>query len=228
MKEYDAVDKMLDALIEDAAILAAEELANELPEPEPVEFSKEHIRKMKAIFQKPQRKLKMAKIARYSRRAAVVLLVMILVSGATIFSVEAWRVQFLNFVISVTQTNTDIVLTGENRGTSYRDDLIELNYIPSDFELTGDRKHAERIWLEFESSENYFGLAVRSGGGALSIDTENAFMQKMTINGCEAYLSVNENVTILVWHDTVYSYTLDGNIEENEIIRIAKNVQRIE
>ena len=228
MKEFDALDILLDAVIKDATVLAIEELADELPEPEPVEFSKSHQRRMKAIFRGPQRRLRMKRIVKYSQRIAVVLLVMILVSAATVFSVEAWRIQFLNFVVSVSQTNTDISFTEDDKGDSYSDDLITLGYIPDGFVLVESDSRIDYIVLGFMKNESFFRISMTNIDALISIDTENAKTQKTQVGKYEAFISTNDNATILVWHDTVYAYRLSGNIDEGEIIHIAENISKTE
>ena len=228
MKEFDAMDFLLDAVLKEATIQAVEELAEELPKPEPVEFSKQHQQKMKAIFRRPQRQRRWKKISKYSQRIVVVLLVAILVSGATIFSVEAWRVQFLNFIISIGETNTDISFTSDNTSNSHGDDTVILGYIPSGFELTIKQSRENYLYLDYQSNGQYFMFSKSDVAGSISVDTENAVTQVMKINGHDAFLSVKENVVMLVWHDTINSYKLGGNIDIDEIIRIAECVQRVE
>ena len=82
------------------------------------------------------------------------------------------------------------------------------------------------IDLIFTGKENYFVFSMDDINSKMGIDTENASVKKMTVNGREAFYSSNDNVNILVWHDEESSYTLSGKIEEKEIFRIAENIKK--
>ena len=71
MSNNKTLDKILDDIIEKAAIIAAENLGKNMPEPEKVEFSKEHEEKMRKIFKKERNKLFFKKISKYSKRVAI-------------------------------------------------------------------------------------------------------------------------------------------------------------
>ena len=52
-----------------------------MPEPEKVEFSKEHEEKMRKIFKKERNKLFFKKISKYSKRVAIFFLRLLLYQG---------------------------------------------------------------------------------------------------------------------------------------------------
>ena len=62
--------------------------------------------------------------------------------------------------------------------------------------------------------------------GSMTIDTENATIEKIMINEQEAFFSSNSNVNILVWHDGDFSYRLSGTIDKNEMVKIAKSSKK--
>jgi hypothetical protein len=227
MSNNKTLDKILDDIIEKAAITAAENLGKNMPEPEKVEFSKEHEEKMRKIFKKERNKLFFKKISKYSKRVAIFFLALAVVSGVTIFSVEAWRIKVMNFIIEMNQTHSEIKFSEEiTKGNSYKSNEITLGYIPEGFELERRDVSAGGIDLIFTGKENYFVFSMDDINSKMGIDTENASVKKMTVNGREAFYSSNDNVNILVWHDEESSYTLSGKIEEKEIFRIAENIKK--
>lgn len=58
----------------------------------------------------------------------------------------------------------------------------------------------------------------------MNIDTENAVVENIWINGMEGLLSASERVRILVWHDNMSMYSIDGDITIDEIVKIAENM----
>lgn len=227
MSNNKTLDKILDDIIEEAAIIAAENLGENMPEPEKVEFSKEHEEKMQNIFRKERNKLLFKKISKYSKRVAIFFIAFVIVSGVTIFSVEAWRIKIMNFIIEMNQTHSEIRFSEEiTKGNAYKSNEITLGYIPEGFELERRDVNVGGIDLIFTRKENYFVFSMDDINSKMGIDTENASVRKTTVNGREAFYSSNDNVNILVWHDEEFVYKLSGKIEENEMVKIAENIKK--
>ena len=225
MSGQNKMDAILDLLIEQASEELIEEPMNHVPELEDIEFSKEHVRKMKKLFGRERRKLHLKKVTVFSQRAAVVALVIVLLSGVTVFSVDAFRDKFWNFVKEITNTSIKI---GDNapEGDVYTAESITFGYIPKEFVLVNDEKRIDGICFEFMLNDDFFVFYLKNGMGEMTIDTEGATTSNVNINGHEAFCSVNDNGNILVWNDGIYVYTLVGNIEQKELVRIAEKIKR--
>lgn len=221
------MDKILDVLIAEAASKAVENLGRNIPEPEAAEFSKEHEAAMRKLFGKERRKLFIKKILKYLKRVAVFLMAVIVLSCITVFSVDAWRVKVLNFVIEMSQTHSEINF-GEDglKGDSYKSDEITLGYIPASFKLEKRDVEGSMVSLLFKDEKYYFIFSMSEISGTMGVDTENASVKKIIINDQDALYSSNSNVNILVWHDEKFSYRLSGTLNEKEMIKIAENVKK--
>ena len=219
------MDKILDDIIDEAASIAAEDLGKNMPEPETVVFSKEHEEAMRKLFRKERNKLFFKKVSKYSKRAAVFLLAVIVISGITVFSVEAWRVRVMNFFIEMSETHSDIKF-GENsaKSDSYTSDEITLGYIPKGFRLEKRDAKGSMVSLAFKGEEDYFVFSMIDITGSIGIDTENASVKKTEINGQEALFSSNKNINILVWHSENFSYRLSGTVEEDEYTKYFERI----
>lgn len=226
MSDNKTLDKLFDEVIDEAAIIAAENLGQNLPEPEKVEFSKEHERKMSKIFKKERNKLAFKKVVKYSKRIALLLIILGLISGITIFSVEAWRIKIMNFIVEMNQTHSEINFGDDDKGDTYTSDEISFGYIPEGFKLESSDVNVKSVNLIFKGIESYFVFSMEDINSAISIDTENASVKKNMISGKEAIYSTNNNVNILVWHDEEFSYKLSGTIDEKEMMKIAENIEK--
>ena len=224
--EKEMMDELNKDIIDEAANKAAENLGNNLPEPEIIEFSKEHEEAMKRIFKKERNKLLIKKISKYSKRVAIFFLVLVVASSVTIFSVEAWRIKIMNFIIEMTQTHSEINFSEDNKGDTYTSDEITLGYIPEGFKLETSDISENSVNLIFKGEKNYFVFSMDAINSKMGIDTENAAVKKTMINGEEALYSTNNNVNILVWHNEEFLYKLSGTIEEKEMIKIAENIKK--
>ncbi len=222
-----AMDKILDEIIDEAASIAAENMGRNIPEPDSVEFSREHEAAMRKIFRKERKKSFFKKVSKYSKRAAVVFLAVIIMSGIAVYSVEAWRIRVLNFVIEMRQTHSEISFEENDiKGDSYSSDEITLTYIPDGFTLEKRDIKENMLSLVFKGEEYYFIFSMSDTTSTIGIDTENASVKKIKINGQDAFYSSNSNISFLVWHDESCSYTLSGTLGEREMVKVAESIKK--
>ena len=230
MREENDLKIVFDAMLEVAGKKSADMMGEAYPAPAPHAFSKEHEQKMRKLFRKEKNKLILKQCSKYAKRAAMFIFVFLLASAITIFSVQALRIRFLNFVLEVSKIDTIISFTDDNlQGDFYSDDEISLDYIPEGMRLQTHDSRGNQIYLVFNNGDKYFSFTVYNKlSGKLSLDTENAAVKKTTLNGMEALYSTNANVNILVWHDDERMYDITGTIEEKEIMKIAENMKFLE
>jgi len=226
LNNRDFLEKTVDELISGAAATAGEEIIDELPKPQKREFSDEHEKKMNMLFKKYERKMFFEKLPKYSGRVAVVLLAFVLVSGISVFSVDAWRIKFMNYVLSVTETHTEIRYNApDDVGDSYVTDEITLGYIPEGFELESRIDGKRNLYLNFIKDSKNFTITVVPASGIFAVDTENADIDILEINGCEAFLSKKENTVIITWCNDEKIYSITSNLDKEEVIKIAQNIE---
>ena len=95
----ETIDRAFDAMIDEAAAIVNQEEGEKLVIPDiDVEFSQEHKKKMEKLFRKERQKYLLSIAEVYAGRAACVILVIAAVMSLAVFSVEAWRTKFMNFV----------------------------------------------------------------------------------------------------------------------------------
>ena len=226
MRENDKLlDKLYDQILADAAEQAAAELGAETERPEPAEFSAEHEQRMENMFRRYERKERLNKFRKYAARAACVLLAAAVVGTGSVMSVSAWRSRMMNFLFDSEKPNTEIHFTyGEN---FYSNDFVSLGYIPEDFAMSDDFSNNIDVLIDFKeinSGDEYFCVKISPADATVHIDTEDAELERLTVNGCEGLFSSNKNGNILLWGDDSYIYRVVGNIDKNEMMRIAENI----
>ncbi len=221
--ETKLIDKALDTLIEEAATDIYRNEGNDLPV-EKVEFSPEHKKKMEKLFRRERRKYNLRRALRTAGRVACIILVAAVVMSAAIYSVEAWRVKFLNFVFDSTAPDTEIKFT-DTKQNSFYNDVVELRYIPAGFELEESEVSKRHVFLKFVYNDQSFLLKRNNIASNSAVNTEEGTVENITINNYEGIYIEKEDDNILIWHDGVYTYRLAGNIEKEELIKIAENIK---
>lgn len=219
--ENEAFDKAFDMLLTEAAIMADENIGKKLEEPEEeIVFSAAHNEKMRKIFQRERRKRLLASASKWSKRCACILLVIVSVASVSVMSVDAWRSKVMSFIFDPKAPNTDFSFNAE----SYSDSKISIGYIPENFNLTYyDDENG--MALSFENGDLYFDIHIDSAEGSVGIDTEDAVIEELTIQGYKAIYSSNKRVNILLWNDEKDVYTICGNIDKEDMLKIGESIK---
>jgi len=231
MTENEKNQKRLEYLIDEAFDdIDIEEKTEE----QKIEFSAEHNKKIKKILHKEQKRRTLKKYNNYLKKGVAVLIIAFIGIGVLTFSVEAYRVKFLNFIIEYTDRYTEIKYNTDNNSVdninytgkeSLNDSNLQLKYIPNGFSLKRGEKSDNSIYMFFENEDKYFIFSGNTDEGAVQIDTENAKVRKIYINNIECMLVEKNNTVRAFWINNEMFFSLAGNIEENEIIEIIKNFE---
>ncbi len=219
-----AFDMLLDEAVQQVGMQEAQIHGEKAAEEPQVSFSNAHTQKMKAVFRKEKRKLQLKKAMVYTKRVACIFLAVALISGITIGSVEAWRSKFLNFLFDKDQPNTDYNFTFP-KGVTYSDDDINLGYVPANFELTRKQNTRKTFFYKFDNDSSYFTVKISNIADSMNIDTENATVTEIEINGYDGVYISNSNIDAIIFSDGNFSIQIAGNIGWEETIHIAKELK---
>lgn len=221
-----------DNLENDSALAAAFTLAGEMEEntevpEEKIEFSAEHEAKMKKLFEAEYKRQRRKQFAKYASRAAAIFVSAVLVAGVSIGSVEAWRVRVINFFRETTEEYTEIKFT-EEPVSSYSVNGITLNYIPEGYRLVEDSSEiGKSVMLCFQNADGKsitFRVKKVVPNSIIRIDTEDGIVTEFEYRGHKAIKSIKDRVQILVWYDDEIKYSLNCEISEEELMKIADNI----
>lgn len=221
---YDSLNEVLEKLFEEAAHLAEEEIGRKLSENEGTFVpSERHKKQIEALFRRERRKERALRIANYAIRVACILLVCTVIAATPIMSVEAWRVKFMNFVFDSSAPGTEITF-GDEKNNYVSVGNVTLHYVPEGF--TESYASTEiGVDIKLESENRYIYFSMHDNSGQSIFDTENTTMEHVNVNGFNAVVFEKEKRTILIWNDDYYIYSIAGNIEKAEIIKIAENTE---
>ncbi|MBQ7821903.1 MAG: DUF4367 domain-containing protein [Clostridia bacterium] len=218
------LDKILDILIDEAVESALDKELTEYESAEQHVFSKEHEEKMQKIFNKHKRKLFFQKACKFATRAACFALAFLITSSIVVFSVTAWRIKFLNFMLDLSQPNSRFNYT-DNVANSYKDENIEMQYIPYGFILEDKFIKDYKMRWKFNYGDEYILLSCSNIKGDFTADTENSMTENITIDDKEAIYISKDRRNIIFWNvDNVY-YMLVGSINKDELVKIAEGIK---
>lgn len=225
---YALGDAYADALLDETDVLLDEYAELEIPESLDDRIAAFSGR----LSRKAARAARLRSVSKIGRRAAVVAVTLLLVTAAVTFSVEAFRIKFLNMIIEVSERFSSVRLepTSPFDGTAALPNDWNAFYpavIPEGFSFKRASSSAAIKNIIFENgkgSELRFSQSPASA--ELQLDTEGAEVSAVTINGMEGIISLKDGCTILVWHDDSFIFHLDGPADRAAMIKTAESVRK--
>jgi len=180
--------------------------------------------------EKKEKRIRLIKnIKKQSKKAAIILLIIIAGISTLIFTVEAIRVRVFNFFIERNERYTEIRVEEENNIDT--PELDWENYYQPTYMTEGYFfESAEGIGsikvLKYTNGENEITFTQANNGTDFQLDTEDAVTEKININGNEGFLIIKEDRSMIFWHNEERSFTITGKIKKEEIIKIAESIEK--
>jgi len=189
-------------------------------------------KKYHKLLDKELRKNKIRSFTKMSKkilsRAAVFVFVLIIGFAIMFTTVSAFRVQVLNFLISFEDEYVGIKL-GDNDNS----DAITLNwhdvylpsYIPDGYQINQIANMDIAKTIDYINAEGNFIKYMECSSSGPNIDTENAEIIKMImINEAEGIFVLKKGIATISWTHDNRLFVISTQLDEEETMKIAKNV----
>lgn len=168
-----------------------------------------------------------------AKRVACIVEIIVIASFSTVMSVASFREAFKTFIVntfekySVVRSNDDDSSVPETIKEIYgiSEELIK------DYSVTYDEKDdvSYNITYENNNGKTIDFYQYTKNEFKIAINTEGAQTIQVDINGHEAvYYTDNHKYNHLIWDNGDYMLKISSNIGKDELISIAKSVQKIE
>jgi len=190
------------------------------------QFSWRFKRKMKALLKYERRTTVMRRFVRQMKTAAAVLLITLSMAFGTVMSVEAYRVRFFEFVTEIWEELTSIVIHSDENADHDALTPISPSYIPEGYsvlEQTSDKYENTIIYSNANGLELYYSQRMATQSEFI-LDSEDIEPQNIRIGSHEGYLIVNKGTVQLYWYDGFNIFSLIGNLDETELIKMATSI----
>ncbi|MGF7144487.1 hypothetical protein HNQ56_002918 [Anaerotaenia torta] len=247
MQGYDSISKLNemyeDALFRIAMSEAAKDegeiikLENEQGKREmPGLPSSENIKRFSKLLDAEIKKKgkKLPFLSRNLHRASVVILFLVIAFSATMVTARAFRRQVLNFLISVEPQYTSFQLN--DNSTEDADGKLIINwtnayvpaYVPKGYgvDSISYSNAVKKIVFTNQTGDSAIIYSQYEASMDVLIDTENASLaETIEINGYEGILIVKDPVATIVLERENHIFTVQGEIERSEIIKMAEGIE---
>lgn len=202
---------------EEVCLLSCEQWVDSFPNDIPNHrFSEQHNRIMDNLFNNMQIKVK-PKLSKNTIRFLLIAAIL-LALATTVVAVPLTREYIVNKFSNYSEYE---VL---DRSKYYEVDSPPiLNYVPAGFVLI-DNEFIEH--LEYTNGDMRFAVSKYEIDGQFYFDTEEYPSEEIMINGIKGvYFRSDEDYAGIVFNDNKYIYSVDGNIDKEELVKIAQNIE---
>lgn len=237
-KEYiENLEKLNEAFLYDIgaeyAALICEETDQLMEKFEDLEISESMNQKfysfLKELETKERNEKRRKRFNRFTKRVAVVLLVAGAGLSAITIGVDAFRVKFFNILIETTEK---FGLVSYEEKTTYNkitapDDWTDYYpaYMPEEYSLVESEAGAGVSILRYVNEKGEI-LELIQGTVILTsqIDTEDATVVEVEVNGESSIIVEKDDETIIGWSKKEESFILRGNLDKSELLEIAESI----
>ncbi|MFA5576032.1 MAG: DUF4367 domain-containing protein [Tissierellaceae bacterium] len=115
----------------------------------------------------------------------------------------------------------------ENDDKSIELTSLTINYIPAGFELVDiheGRKMLIYNYLGENDQEFYIKLLASTNKSKSYYDTENVEIEEIIFKSLQAYTWQTDKLTYLIWYQDGIEYHVIGNLNKDEILKVAENI----
>lgn len=168
---------------------------------------------------------------------AVILLVFILLFSVSVFTVQAVRTEVLNMILHMEDKYTEIRLgdkeniIGDNLYINWVNAYAPV-YIPEGYSIRSLSNGKNIKTIEYTNeNEGIIIFHQMDENVTNTIDTEDAEIEKVTIQGKEGLLINKNGLITAAWNTDLYMFTLSAKAEElhdEDVLKIAESVAWME
>lgn len=190
-------------------------------------FSEAHDKNVRRILKTAKRAENRKRNQRRALQFAAGIAVVLCVSSVTVINSKAFRVSFANFLLDV-RGEYSLIFFENKKIPSVTKNFKEQEptYIPSGFSIDKLTENEGSFTISYiNESKGWYFLSYFQSPGSLSIDTEDADIQEISINGNQTVLIYKGDVIHITMFKDDSLYDLYGNLSTEEVIKILESIK---
>lgn len=187
-------------------------------------YSKNFIKKLKKYNIKQNNNIYFS----IAKKAAILILIFIMsLSTVLVFNTEA-RTKLFNWIIEKFPKYSIFTSRNVNEDNGPVDLVsFKIKYIPNGYELSEIHEgHNALIYNYLSGNNQVLTIKLSVIGSKSYYDTENADIEDFFFKASQAYIWQTDSRTHLLWNQNSVDFHIIGNLNKDEIIKIAENISK--
>ena len=204
------------------------DLPNE-KELEQITFSSSFEKRMKKMAFRQKHTL-FTRITADRKRVACILTAAFIALAVTSFSVRASANPVIDFLVHVYEKFSTVIFPQTDSASSVIFKAIAPTVLPDGFHTESGRFLDNLYHCEYTDGKDGVILYDQALylNAQTNLDTENAVIHYIPLNGTTAVCVEKNGSFLLLWNDGIYSYTITGAQELDDLIQMAESLQPVE
>lgn len=193
------------------------------------EFSFRFEHRMNRLIRKERRKEWWKKHGKSTKRLVASMILAVVIGGAAIFNVDAFRIPIVSFFMNLKEDHSVIAINGGESKPILSEKFQEYlpSYVLEGFAVSKVEEDADAFYVEYSNGEGkMYMLDFWMMASGRAIDTEKADLNEQDIQGYPAAISEKDGKIVVVWMPDEHEYNLSGGITRDEAIRILSSVKK--
>jgi hypothetical protein len=182
-------------------------------------FSKAFERKMNKLIDK-MRNDKYHRLTRRTTRALIIVAIIVAIA-TTVFATPKTREYTINKFSNHSEYSVE-------DGSVEKVEFITIDYVPEGFDMTDESTNDSNDYIlrEYKKGNQFFTVNKSVNLGYVFYDTEDVVSETIVADDIEyVYTDDLNDGKFICWNYNNFKYCVSGNIEKDELIKIAKNIK---
>lgn len=168
------------------------------------------------------------KLKKMSVKVAIFLAVFISFLAIITMSVEAFRIRFINLLISKNDSYTEIQVSMQDNVTIPEIDsdiYYYFAYLPEGYAFSEATVMKNSIFMIYLNGNDSVYFTQSYNEVNYQLNTEEAFVEDVKIGEYVGIFIHNSNANIVFWIQDNVTFLLEGNIPKSEMLKMAENMK---
>lgn len=207
------------SVLEDACKISANNWFNSMDIPSDThEFSVQHQKAMKKLVDK-MRNNKYHRFTKNTTKFLIAVAIILSIATITVCAVETKTHTIKKYLdhSSYSVSNID---------NTYKLTDLQVDYVPNGYTKNDEFISEEIIKYQYQNDKLWYTITKTTIDMQINFDTENYDYNEIENDGIKYTIyKSNNNTHGLIWNDNNYIYSIFGNIDDTELIYIAKSIK---
>lgn len=194
------------------------------------EFSFRFEHRMNRLIRKERRKEWWKKHGKSTKRLVASMILAVVIGGAAIFNVDAFRIPIVSFFMNLKEDHSVIAINGGESKPILSEKFQEYlpSYVLEGFAVSKVEEGSDTFFVEYSNSDGKsYMLDFKMTASSGAIDTEKADLDEQKLQDYPIVFSKKDTKIIAIWMPAGHEYNLSGGINQEEALRILNSVEKI-